>query len=439
MESDRPSAPYPLLFVGGLPSTTTVEQLQDYFSRYGHAKILGVIIKKTSKPRFGQNKVCKGFGYLKLANWEDAYELMNYEYIYEGRRLDIEIAYEKETKKDMSRENNLKKVYVSNIASITTDSDLEQYFSQFGTVVKAYRIKDHKSKHNLNFGYVIFSSKESANLARLYSEQGRATLHGSSLQVELYLLRCPQFQINTARPRDLPNDSKNYYAGSQPSDRHHRKASVYAGRSNVVNIQWNSFGRSPASKYSDVYLQEAALYLESRLFKRGAFTESRASNIYLEGSGFYDRDLKRSAFVKGTSLSHSKAANTIKIVKPLKNNETKPKIDAIMSQDPHSGFDHSNRNIMFNVVKPSSRIVDEIPSLKHKKDNISRFNAFRQERPLSILRQSIELPESRITHASRHSHVDPSAGHHDQSRRSPGNTSSMSPQPTTNITPTPHL
>jgi RNA recognition motif-containing protein len=53
-----------------------------------------------------------------------------------------------------------RRFFVGNLPSKIKNTDLEEYFSQFGPVECAYTIKDHKTKKSKNFGYVIFQSEE---------------------------------------------------------------------------------------------------------------------------------------------------------------------------------------------------------------------------------------------------------------------------------------
>mmetsp|Transcript_19616 Transcript_19616/g.27160 ORF Transcript_19616/g.27160 Transcript_19616/m.27160 type:complete len:240 (+) Transcript_19616:116-835(+) len=55
------------------------------------------------------------------------------------------------------------KLIVLGLSWDTTDNALSEYFSTFGTVVKAEIMMDHHSGRSRGFGFVTFSSKEDAN------------------------------------------------------------------------------------------------------------------------------------------------------------------------------------------------------------------------------------------------------------------------------------
>lgn len=59
-----------------------------------------------------------------------------------------------------------KKLYVGNISFNVTDEDLKEAFAQFGEIVSATVIKDRISGRSRGFGFVEFTSADSAQKAR---------------------------------------------------------------------------------------------------------------------------------------------------------------------------------------------------------------------------------------------------------------------------------
>jgi RNA recognition motif-containing protein len=57
------------------------------------------------------------------------------------------------------------KLYVGNLDYAVTNSDLEQYFEKFGTVVSAKVIIDRDTNRSKGFGFVEMSSSEEAEQA----------------------------------------------------------------------------------------------------------------------------------------------------------------------------------------------------------------------------------------------------------------------------------
>jgi RNA recognition motif-containing protein len=81
-----------------------------------------------------------------------------------------------------------KKLYVGNLTYQVSDSDLEQLFSEFGSVQSAQVINDRDTGRSKGFGFVEMSSEAEANAAvRALHDQEH---HGRRLTV------------NEARPRE---------------------------------------------------------------------------------------------------------------------------------------------------------------------------------------------------------------------------------------------
>jgi RNA recognition motif-containing protein len=80
------------------------------------------------------------------------------------------------------------KLYVGNLSYETTENDLQDAFSQFGTVTEANLMMDRDSGRSRGFAFVSMSTKEEAQAA-ISGLNGRE-LHGRALTV------------NEARPRE---------------------------------------------------------------------------------------------------------------------------------------------------------------------------------------------------------------------------------------------
>jgi RNA recognition motif-containing protein len=68
------------------------------------------------------------------------------------------------------------KIYVGNLAYGTTSDDLNQLFSQYGTVIDAKVISDKHTGRSKGFGFVTFEADEAAQKALVVNEtefQGR--------------------------------------------------------------------------------------------------------------------------------------------------------------------------------------------------------------------------------------------------------------------------
>ena len=56
-------------------------------------------------------------------------------------------------------------LYVGNLPFSTTQEDLQQMFSDFGTVVRASLVTDRETGRSKGFGFVELASKEEGNAA----------------------------------------------------------------------------------------------------------------------------------------------------------------------------------------------------------------------------------------------------------------------------------
>lgn len=100
------------------------------------------------------------------------------------------------------------KLYVGNLAFQTTSYDLENLFSQSGTVESANVIEDRETGRSRGFGFVEMSSKEEGNAA--ITEFNGKEVDGRSLTV------------NEARQREDRNGAKRSGGGNYGGGRNNR-------------------------------------------------------------------------------------------------------------------------------------------------------------------------------------------------------------------------
>jgi cold-inducible RNA-binding protein len=93
------------------------------------------------------------------------------------------------------------KLYVGNLAFQTTSEDLQNLFSQSGTVQSANIIEDRETGRSRGFGFVEMSSKEEGDAA--ITEFNGKEVNGRSLNV------------NVAREREDRGGSRNASGGNR--------------------------------------------------------------------------------------------------------------------------------------------------------------------------------------------------------------------------------
>lgn len=139
------------IFVGGLPSTVSEEELYDYFAQYG------VISRcRTKKWRSDKTK-CKGFAII-VAQDEATYEaILAQPHQMHGRTIECKRAIS--NKHDLIQHNQqvvASKVFVTGLPQTCTDSDLRGYFERFGPLEMAYVVRQSSNCKKSRIGFVSF-------------------------------------------------------------------------------------------------------------------------------------------------------------------------------------------------------------------------------------------------------------------------------------------
>ncbi|XP_076924656.1 polyadenylate-binding protein 7-like, partial [Bidens hawaiensis] len=200
---------YTNLYIKNLESDLTEEILENSFAKFG--KIVSLVIARD------ENGLSKGFGFVNYESPDDArkaVEDMNglnlgSKMLYVARaqkkaeRVQILRRWYEDIKKDQMMKYQGSNVYVKNIADDVTESELQQHFSQCGTITSTKLMCDDKGI-NKGFGFVCFSSPEEANKAV-------NTLHGFMFhQKPLYVAIA---QRKEERQAQLQIHYANYMAG----------------------------------------------------------------------------------------------------------------------------------------------------------------------------------------------------------------------------------
>lgn len=94
----------------------------------------------------------------------------------------------------------MKKLYVGNLSYETTETELEQFFSEFGPVISAKIITDQYTNRSKGFGFVEIEDDDNA-LEAIDALNGQE-LHGRSIK------------IDEARPRQNRGYNRDHGGGS---------------------------------------------------------------------------------------------------------------------------------------------------------------------------------------------------------------------------------
>lgn len=145
------------LYLGGIPVNLTEVDLEKLFEPI-LAKFKVTIMKN---PEQGNSKGC---GFLEVYTKTDFKKAKKAKIEVQDKFLQIEeyIANEEERRKRMF-ENNEKSIHVGGLPLEAGKDDLEEYFSNYGKIVRAYIIFSlGEEKKSRGFGFVQFNSKKSA-------------------------------------------------------------------------------------------------------------------------------------------------------------------------------------------------------------------------------------------------------------------------------------
>lgn len=149
---------FPLnVYIAPLQTNTTESDIDSYFNSHGVTLTNINLLKKKN------TNLCKGFAFVEISPDSNIQNLSEKkEHFILNRRVFLHFFSSKEELEEKREITNKKRVFVSNIPSNMSNDDLKFYFSKFGVVLSGYRIKNHKSKRLMPYGYLFFENEESA-------------------------------------------------------------------------------------------------------------------------------------------------------------------------------------------------------------------------------------------------------------------------------------
>eukprot|EP00090_Calanus_glacialis_P013056 TRINITY_DN21669_c0_g1_i2.p1 TRINITY_DN21669_c0_g1~~TRINITY_DN21669_c0_g1_i2.p1 ORF type:complete len:1156 (-),score=367.81 TRINITY_DN21669_c0_g1_i2:274-3741(-) len=159
------------LFVGSLDYTTTEEELNEYFSKYGD--VMSVAISKY--PDSGKSR---GFAFVTFQSGVSVDEVQQTRpHVMKGRKLETKRATPKHLVGKPESQVSTTKIFIgppevrakghSGLSEEITDEDLTEYFGQFGNLVKVQQMRWEDSGKKRGYGYVEFTDEDSVDKAVL--------------------------------------------------------------------------------------------------------------------------------------------------------------------------------------------------------------------------------------------------------------------------------
>lgn len=150
------------LFVGGLSSAITEEDVSNYFSQFGE-------LSKTIIMRNMDTGASKCYGFIEYEDQDASDQILGKVHVIKGREIDVNFAFKKsqKTTEIWRNELNKKKVFITGLRGRINKDDLKVYFKKFGDIRKTYLIdepSDDQPRYSKldykDYGYVEFFDEE---------------------------------------------------------------------------------------------------------------------------------------------------------------------------------------------------------------------------------------------------------------------------------------
>lgn len=145
-----------VLFVGGLSSSTTEKQINDYLRPY--TEVLSVKIAQDRKL-----KQSKGYAMVKVPDVANLDQLLTTRHNINGRRVDIQLAAKRSEKQQCQDEIKKRKLFVRDINKHLNNEDFEREISKNPLIRSGYIIRDYYTGESKGYGYLQLVSAEAAN------------------------------------------------------------------------------------------------------------------------------------------------------------------------------------------------------------------------------------------------------------------------------------
>lgn len=131
------------LFVGGLTRQTNDREIKEYFSKFGEVESVTVKVD----PYTGQSR---GFAFVVFADASTIDELLTSDHYINKRKVDP---------KKVSKKPQHGKIFVGGITPDISDTDIKNFFSQYGSIVEVQTPFDKEKNQRKGFCFITFESK----------------------------------------------------------------------------------------------------------------------------------------------------------------------------------------------------------------------------------------------------------------------------------------
>lgn len=181
------------LFVGGLSTQTTREQLISHFQHYG-------VIQECTLMQDRSTGRSRCFGFVTMRDKEVIERILSEEQVIDGKKADCKHAVPKDITQTAEATANFrtKKLFVGGLPPEVSLEEFREYFQQFGELEDSVVMLDRQTRRPRGFGFVTFREEQAVDeVLRNYNNN---------------LLKGKWVECKKAQPKD----SSPFQASSQP-------------------------------------------------------------------------------------------------------------------------------------------------------------------------------------------------------------------------------
>ena len=143
------------IFIGGVGIDETENTVLEEINKIVKVRYLKLIREKNKTEN-------KGFGFIHVANMEEANLILNHEIRINGKLSETYIAHPRREARRKIHSDRNKKIFIGGLTLQTSSKDLKNFFSQYGVVgelLRAYVIYDSKTQFSRCFGFLEFDNE----------------------------------------------------------------------------------------------------------------------------------------------------------------------------------------------------------------------------------------------------------------------------------------
>lgn len=174
------------IFIGGIPPTTTNDDIQKHFSKYTEVESIEIIVNEKTK-KF------KGFANQNFKN-PVSESIFSDEHNIKDRKLEVRPFQNSDEAFNKLVDEKKKKMFIGGLPNTVDQNALKNYFEKFGKVATTNIVYDHKTQKSRGFAFVMFEDVNSIDL--VMKSKDKHVLDGKSIECKPALLKEDQYSIS---------------------------------------------------------------------------------------------------------------------------------------------------------------------------------------------------------------------------------------------------